>query len=453
MSQSEKRRPNILWVFGDQHRGQALGFAGDPNLHTPNIDRLASEGSWTTQAVGGCPLCCPYRGSLLSGRYPHLAVPGHEYQLDPDLPTIAQPFDEAGYHTAYFGKWHVDGFKERAGRAAMHTIPRERRGGFKQWLGYENNNAQWDCWVHGHDERGEEIDHRRLPGYETDELTNLTLDFIEDHARRQAEQDGEPFFAVLSVQPPHNPYVAPAEWMQRHTPADVALRPNVPRGGRIEQAARRSLAGYYAMIENLDWNLGRILDTLLRCDLLDETFVVFFSDHGDMHGSQGQHLKTTMFEESLRVPMILGGGRRYTHRVRGECDLPINHVDLGPTSLGLAGIDPPEWMQGYDYSYLRLPDKPEPTDEPDSAYCQLVIPTGHGHSCGRPWRGIVTRDGWKYATFEGTPWLLFDLNDDPYEMANHAHNTIYRGKMTELHLRMRQWAADTGDDFHFPDPW
>ena len=149
MDTATPARPNVIWIFGDQHRAQALGCAGDPNVHTPNIDRLAEEGLTFTGAVGGCPLCSPYRGALLSGRYPHNSVPGHEHRLLPAQPTIAHAFNDAGYHTAYFGKWHVDGFHERNGRAAMHIVPPERRGGFQQWVGYENNNSQWDCWVHG----------------------------------------------------------------------------------------------------------------------------------------------------------------------------------------------------------------------------------------------------------------------------------------------------------------
>jgi len=159
-------RDNVIWIFGDQHRGQATGYAGDPNLHTPNLDRMAAEGL-QPQGVSGIPLCCPYRGSLLTSRYPHECVPGHEDPL-PDVPTVAHPFAQAGYHAAWFGKWHVAGLRERDGRAALGTVPPEMRGGFETWIGYENNNAQYDCWVHGHTAGGEEVEHYRLPGYETD---------------------------------------------------------------------------------------------------------------------------------------------------------------------------------------------------------------------------------------------------------------------------------------------
>src|ERR1035437_1583000 len=90
-------KPNVLWICGDQHRARALGCSGDPNLNTPNIDRLATDGLAIEGAVAGCPLCSPYRGSLLTGRYPHHAVPGHEMPVPLGMPTIAQPFNEAGY--------------------------------------------------------------------------------------------------------------------------------------------------------------------------------------------------------------------------------------------------------------------------------------------------------------------------------------------------------------------
>ncbi len=443
MSVQPDSRPNVIWIFGDQMRAQATGYMGDPNVYTPNIDRLAQEGLAFTAAVSGCPLCCPYRGSLLSGRYPHQAVPGHETQLPPAMPTIATAFKEANYHTAYFGKWHVDGFKERTGRAAMHLIPPERRGGFDEWVGYENNNSQWDCWVHGG--TGDNAFHYRLPGYETDALTDLLIDYL----KRRGQAVTQPFFGVLSVQPPHDPYVAPEGWMQRHTPAALQLRPNVPAIPTIELSARRELAGYYAMIENLDWNLGRIRMALEEADLAHNTHIVFFSDHGDMHGSHGQFRKTSPWEESIRVPFIIGGHvPRYAHR-GGYLPVPINHVDIGPTSLGLCGLDQPAWMVGTDYSGYRLHNK-SVVNEPDSAFLQLVIPTGHAHSIDRPWRGVVTRDGWKYVVLEGQPWLLFNLNEDPYELRNLAHNRAFANERQRLQDRLAAWITETNDRFVLP---
>jgi arylsulfatase A-like enzyme len=445
---------SAIWILGDQHPAHALSCNGDPNLNTPHLDRLAAEGQNYECAVAGFPLCCPFRGSMLTSRYPHECVPGHEYQMPPEMPTVAHAFKEHGFHTAYIGKWHVDGWHERDGRAAFHIVPPERRGGFDTWVGYENNNSQWDCWVHTDADHpsgeGEDAFHYRLPGYETDCLTDLLLDYIRERGQAQREGRGQPFFAVLSVQPPHDPYLAPAEWMTLHTPRQVELRPNVPPIDRIEAQARRELAGAYAMIENLDWNVGRVRETLFREGLDLDTNLVFFSDHGDMHGAHGQFRKTSPWEESIRIPFIVGGLQpRYGGR-GGRLPFPVNHVDIAPTTLGLCGIDPPDWMCGHDYSGQRLPGRPQ-LEAPDSAFLQCVIPTGHGDSVDRPWRGVVTVDGWKYVALEGQPWLMFNLNEDPYELANLAYNARYRAERKRLHERLAQWIDETQDTFALPE--
>ena len=447
-AREEPGRPNVIWIFGDQHRQQAMGWAGDPNVSTPNLDRMAGDGLASTGAVAGCPLCCPYRGSLLTSRYPHECVPGHEFPMPPEMPTVAGPFRQAGYETVYFGKWHLDGWKERDGRAAMHIVPPERRGGFDRWVGYDNNNAQWDCWVHGGE--GEGAFHRRLPGYETDCLTDMLTDYVDERAAEARQGRARPFFAVLSVQPPHDPYLAPEQWMARHGAGRVQLRANVPDVPRVVERARRELAGYYAQIENLDYNVGRVLEALEETGLAEDTYVIFFADHGDMHGSHGQFRKTAPWEEAVRVPFIIYRfGAAYTHARRTPC-LPVNHVDIAPTSLGLCGIDVPDWMRGTDYSGSYVRGRP-PVEEPDSAYMQLVVATGHGDSIDRPWRGIVTTDGWKYVCLEGQPWMMFNLGEDPYELANLAHNTRFRAERKRLQERLAQWMAETGDEFRLPE--
>lgn len=440
-------KPNVLWIFGDQLRGQALGIHGDPNVSTPNLDNLARSGVDFPNALMGAPLCCPCRGSLLTSRYPHECVPGHQHRLPDSCPTLAHAFKENGYQTAWFGKWHLDGFKESGGRAVFHTVAPERRGGFDTWIGYENNNSQYDCWVHGHEDGGREVSHYRLPGYETDSLTDLLMAFLKKNS--PSENQARPFFAALSIQPPHNPYVAPEGFAQRYRPAAIQLRPNVPLIPSVENKARNDLAGYYAMIENLDWNVGRIRQTLRECGLEESTTIIFFSDHGDLHGSHGQFLKTSPLEESIRVPFIIGGGVPYYGKHQGINPALVNHVDVAPTSLGLCGINPPGWMRGRDLSGYFCQDRPKP-EHRDSAFLQSVIPTGHPHSVDRPWRGIVTEDGWKFVCLEGQPWLMFNLQNDPYEQQNLAFNTLFKDKRKNLGDRLRMWIETTEDCFPLP---
>ncbi|MCX5684580.1 MAG: sulfatase-like hydrolase/transferase [Planctomycetota bacterium] len=291
-SKERAAKPNIIWVFGDQHRAQALSSAGDPNLSTPNLDRMAAEGDNFTDAVSGFPLCCPFRGSLLASRYPHVCVTGHEYPLPPGTPTIVQPLKEAGYHTGYFGKWHLDGFHERDGRGAMHIVPPERRFGFDVWVGYENNNSQYDSWVHGGE--GASAFHYRLPGYETDCLTDLLINYVKDRGKEAADGRARPFFAALSVQPPHDPYIAPPEYMARHNPAQMQMRPNVPPVASIQDQARRDYAGACGMIENLDANIGLdagdgLLRPLLQGAAAEGRAGLGVPPVGRPHGARRQH--------------------------------------------------------------------------------------------------------------------------------------------------------------------
>ncbi len=457
----KRERPNIIWIFGDQHRAQALGCNGDPNVKTPNFDMMAENGINFINAVAGFPLCCPFRGSLLTGEYPHKVVPGHQYQMPPDSHTIAHSFNEAGYDTAYFGKWHVDGFREEKGRSAFHIVPPERRGGFKTWVGYENNNMQWDSWVHGGE--GETAFHKKLDGYETDCLTDYLLEYLKNQKETQEKSEDEnPFFAVLSYQPPHNPYFAPEENMDRYhkdefltQPIDLELRKNVPDIPRIKQSALKELAGYYAIIENMDWNMGRVIDFLKESGLVENTYIMFFSDHGDMHGSHGHQRKTSPYEESLRIPFIVWGGpTEKDPKVKGK-KIPtlMNHVDIPVTSLHLAGVEVPNSMKGFDYSPYITKGPETIENEPDSAYLQSVIATGHHDCVDDPWRGVLTKDGWKYVCFNNADYMMFNLNEDPYEFHNMAHYGGFRKKKEELKEILREWVKKTGDKFNVPSNW
>jgi len=435
-------RPNVVWILTDQHRHHALGYAGDPNLHTPTLDAMAHGGLRCRRGgISGYALCCPFRGSLLTGRWPHHCIDRHEGPMPEGQPTVAEPFRAAGYHTAWFGKWHVDGAHERDGRAAFHIVPPERRGGFDEWVGYEDNNSQWDTWVHGGE--GETAFHERLEGYETDALTVRFVDHLE---RRAASGPGEPFFAALSVQPPHWPLQCPREY-RRLRGDEIALRANVPPGSAAETRARESAPGYYGMIENFDANVGWVMDALRRLGVAERTHVLIFADHGEMLGSHGHFGKVLPYEESIRIPLLLGGDHQYNHCLKGATDALINHLDIAPTSLGLAGIDVPAWMEGHDYSHHRVAGRDAPAD-PDATLLQACERREESPA----YRGIVTADGWKYAATAQGAWLMFHLDDDPYEMANLAQHPRYFTQRGHLHARLRELLAAVGDEFACADP-
>ena len=352
--------------------------------------------------------------------------------------------NDSGYHTAWFGKWHLDGFRTtREHRPGLHKVPADRRGGFQTWIGYENNENPWDCYIHGTGI----TEPTRLEEYETDGLTNLFIEHLEDRSRKTV-----PFFSVLSVIPPHALYTAPAEFMGNRNPAAIELRENVPRIESITARARKGLYGYYGAIENLDYNVGRIMSALRRLGIDRNTHVMFFSDHGDMLGSHGYFVKIKPFEESIRIPFIISGEHGiHNGRKIGTTDVPLNHVDIAPTTLGLCGISVPGWMCGTDYSFERLSDRVRPGVYPESAYLQTVRLTYYPDTVDQPYRGIVTTDGWKFVSFRGSPWLMYDLNEDSYEQVNLAHLPRYCDKKVELSKKLLGFIEKTGDNFVLPE--
>lgn len=433
----------MIWFISDQMRAQSQSWMGDPNLSTPHLDRLAAEGVAFTRAVSPCPWCTPFRGSLITSRHAHACVQRTPQRMDPALPTVAQAFAAQGYQTAYFGKWHLDGSNR------THVIPPERRGGFRTWWAYENRNSPWDNTFHGEDATGTTIT-ERVEDYETDHIVDRLIAYC-----RERKDDGQPFFAVASTVRPHDPYLAPAEFMARHRPAEVRLRPNVPPIPRIQDKARRDLAGYHAAIEHVDATVGRLRAALDGLGLSDDTWLVFCSDHGDSHGSHGFWHKSNPFEESIRIPCLIGLHRPFDQgpenpRMGGQRTAPFTALDFAPTSLGLCGIDVPEWMQGCDYSGAVRKDRPAPKG-PDSAFLQQCVAKSFDCLEGT-WRGVVTTDGWKYVCNERGPLYLFDLNEDPYELYNRAHQVDRAGlqRRAELHDRLDQWIRETWDAFVLP---
>lgn len=439
MPEKSASKKNMIWIFGDQHRAQALGYMGDSNARTPFLNDLSLNSTTFTNAVSGCPWCTPFRGSLFTSKYNNQCVFKTPQYLDRHLPLVTDTFNENGYLTAFYGKWHLYGHNTRA------FVPREERGRFDIWLGYENNNQQYDSWIHGHDIWGRNdtvADAEKLEKYETDALTDRLIDFLKKRPK------DKPFFTVLSVQPPHDPFIAPFEYMEHFEANAIKLRPNVPDDEVSHKKYREDLAGYYAQIENLDFNVGRILKALNELELEESTNLAFFSDHGDCHGSHGYIRKSSPWEEAIRIPCIFrpagkSGKQRFS-------DIPFNHVDFAPTSLGLCGIAKPKWMSGTDLSSQIDNERPVLKKEPDSVFLQHIF-RKRFDCLNRPWRGARTRDGWKYIVLEGQPIMLFNLNEDPYEMNNLVYLDTYNDQRERLHQLLQEWIEKTGDEFRMPE--
>ena len=244
-----------------------------------------------------------------------------------------------------------------------------------------------------------------MDGYQTDVLTDLAIEYIESYPGDQ------PLYLVLSVEPPHFPLEAPEEY-ERFDPNQLQTRGNFEDTPEL----RKRLATYYAMVENLDWNIGRLMEALERRESFSETLTVYTSDHGDFMGSHGLiNRKEHPQEESVRIPALFHMPGTIPAGTRS--DELFGLVDLLPTLLGLADVDIPTHIQGRDYSPLL---RGEPFTGPEA---QLIEMSGNPrwNLDFLDWRGVVTKD-WKYAFYETGHELLFNLNDDPCELNNLAES-------------------------------
>ncbi len=421
-------RPNVLVLIADQWRGMATGYAGDPNVHTPCLDRLAARGVNFASAVSGMPVCSPFRASFLTGRRPlSHGVFLNDVPLEPRAVTLGKVFKQNGYDTGFIGKWHVDGHGRRS------FIPPERRQGFDYWKVCECTH-DYNRSVY----YGDGPERQVWPGYDAFAQTQDARRYLRAHAKT-----GKPFALVLAWGPPHNPYqAAPAEYRKRYDPARLKLRPNVP--AEAAAAARRDLAGYYAHCTALDRCVGRLWDTLREAGLEDNTIILFTADHGDQLGSHNLSRKQKPWEESVRVPMLMHFPRGLGTKGR-RLSAPINSEDLMPTLLGLCGLPIPRSVEGLDYSGCARGGK-DPSD--GWALITCVAPFGEwtrGRG-GREFRGI-RNDAHTYVRDLKGPWLLYDNKKDPYQLDNLAGKPEHADLQARLDRVLREKLKKQGDEF------
>ncbi|MFP4579530.1 MAG: sulfatase [Candidatus Sumerlaeia bacterium] len=425
------RRPNVLLIQTDQQRWDALGAAGNPYIHTPNLDRLAASGALMENAFCNNPVCMPSRQSMLSGLYPSaLGCNTNGVEMSENTLTLQKVLQLVGYYTANIGKLH---FKNHSNRDHREYHPAYN---FDTLILSDEPGCYDDAYIKWVEEKAPEqvencrvstppvslmrkIDKQPRNTHEPyifegpEELTHSafvaeeTVEFI-----RQQPDGGRPFFAIAGFYAPHAPLNPPKRFVEMY---EIESMPEPHQGdgeGRPDLADvdwKKVKAYYYALVSHVDCEVGKILDALDETGLRDNTLIIFTSDHGEHLGDHCQVQKGPPgFDSCIHVPLIFSlpgkieAGKRF-----GEL---VELVDLAPTVLDFCGIQtPPEW-QGKS---LRALLEGREFEARDSVFFEFHAPYGTST------KGVRTHE-YKYIATNGGQEHLYDLTKDPHELVNLA---------------------------------
>lgn len=438
-------RPNVVVIITDDQRWDALGCLGHPLLKTPNLDRLAAEGARFANAFVTTSLCSPSRASMMSGRYAHRHGVLNNFTEYPEaLPSYPRRLQEAGYQTAYFGKWHM---------GETNDAPRP---GFDFWMSHAGQGRYFDNeW---------NVNGRRqlIRGYYTTVVTEYAVQWIEQPREK-------PFLLVLGHKAPHGGPIEPEPKFEHaldHLPVQKPPNFDAWRDGKPAWLAEsyptwhgvggplynirdydRFVRSYLATLLSVDESVGRLLGALEGRGLLDRTIIVFTSDNGFALGEHGRVDKRTMYEESIRVPLLV----RYPPLIRRGTVIRemVLNIDLAPSLLDLCGVAPLPDVDGESWKPLLLGQRREWRDawlyfynyEEEFPYTPNV-------------RGIRTAD-WKYIFYpsgDGRPSRycaeLYDLRRDPLETRNLIADPSAARKVAQL---QRRWAQLMAQHRALPD--
>ncbi len=427
-------RLNLLLIFTDQQNRYALSCMGNPNLETPHLDRLAARGVLFRRCYSNDPVCGPFRGSLLTGQYTsRCGVNGNGAPLPGGTTTFADAFNAAGYQTSWVGKWHLGG-------NGSGPIPEELRGGFQRFKGYQCYNGFYKdvCF---YDEDNQE---HRYERHRTDVTTDIAISELE-----ALTSEHEPFMLMMSYQAPHYPEQPAPEYEAMYKGRQIIRRPNCqeidpftptfsPRSPRpVENDPDFHRYGndldeyirlYNAMCTQIDANIGRLMETLERLGVADNTMIVFTSDHGDMQGSHGEKNKCLPHEESAGIPLIIYVPGLSEGRVT---DGLVSGIDLMPTCLDLCGVDPVGGVDGQSIApFLR---------GGSDRTCEAVF-SERGGWC------MIVKEGWKLAAMRQddglAPYLMTHLDEDPYELINRVEDTQCADLRRSMLSELAEWDAD-----------
>jgi arylsulfatase A-like enzyme len=395
----QAQNPNVVYILVDQWRSTAFGYDGNKEVKTPAIDQLASESINFRNAITVAPVCTPYRAALMTGRFP--TTTGmflNDLYLPEEELCMAEMYKAAGYSTAYFGKWHLDG------HGRLNNVEPERRQGFDYWKALEcshdyNNMPYYD---------NEQPDIKYWPIYSPFAIAQEASKYLETHSTGE-----KPFLLFISIATPHFPHnSAPQEYKQMYSDKNLTLRQNVPDDMR--ENALKELQGYYAHCTATDKAIGDILAKLRELDLYDKSIIVFTSDHGEMMGSHAVRpmQKQVAWDESIRVPFLI----RYPAIDKDQGKVvrtPINTPDILPTLLSLSNMQIPDMIEGEDLSSIVQ----NPEQQGDRAALFMNVCPFTVMYPEKEYRGIRTSQ-YTYVKSPDRAFMLFDNQADPFQQHN-----------------------------------
>lgn len=392
-------QPNVIFILTDQWRASALGYAGNDVVQTPELDNFAKEAVNFTNAVSVLPVCTPYRASLMTGRYP--TTTGmfiNDLYLPSEELCMAEIFGEAGYNTAYLGKWHLDGHGRK------DFVAPERRQGWTFWKGSEADHHYPK--EHYYDNKDTTL--RFWEGYSTYAIADEANRYMQEQAT------GEQAFCLLvSLGTPHFPHhTAPKEYMDMYPKEKLELPDNVPDD--MKEWAYKELQGYYAHSTATDKAIGDIIAKTKELGIYENSIIIFTSDHGEMMGSHGfrPYMKHQPYSESANIPFLISYPGMDANKGK-TAEAAITTPDILPSLLSLCSIDIPESIEGYDVSGIIK----EPGKDPNRAALYMnVSPFGIAFP-NDEYRAVRTSD-YTYVKTPNGPIMLFDNKKDSHQMNN-----------------------------------
>jgi len=421
------KQPNVVFILTDQWRACATGYNGDPNVKTPNLDKIAARSIDMTNTTSVCPVCTPARAALQCGRYPlTTGMFLNDICLPLDNVCVADVFKENGYDTGYIGKWHIDG------HGRTDYIPPERRRGYDYWKVLECTHDYLASQYYA----GDDPKPRMWEEYDAYSQTKDAQQYIRDHSGGD-----KPFFLMLGFGGPHFPHhTAPPEYQALYQPDQLTLRPNVPP--EQEPRTRAELQGYYGHCTAIDRCVGDLFRTLHNAGVAEDTIFVFTSDHGDMHGSHDKKSwrKRFPWDESACVPFLCHyprihqGGQRFT--------TPFDTLDIMPTLLGLAGLEAPDTGDGEDLSAVF-----KGRGEIEDRACLIMNAVATPSYDNIPAFRAVRTERHLYAKTHDGPWLLYDNDNDPYQMNNRVNKPEHTPLLRQMESILNAKLEQVGDDF------